>query len=116
MVTSGDVRNDDIRAEIDRGIEQRNEQAGVDTRFVLEGLLKIYKNASSERIALRALELIGKHVEVSAFRENVVLQRADELIERMRQGVERARQRSRERLERSNGRNDLAERVGRGGL
>ncbi len=42
---------------------------------------------------LKVLELIGKHVDVSAFRENVSHSMSDDLLERMESARRRATQR-----------------------
>ncbi len=47
---------------------------------------------------LRVLELIGKHVQVAAFRENVAVHSGDALVQQIYAGRERARAASEEAL------------------
>ena len=61
-----------IRVLIERGMEARSEKTGIDAQWVLDELEKQYGKCDEEgdrRTAVAALEKIGKHVDVEAFKE-----------------------------------------------
>ena len=69
-----------ISEAIATSIQQRNTQARVDSDWVLSQAIKLYEMAwerSDLRTALRALEMIGKHVDVQAFKERVEVEKVD---------------------------------------
>jgi phage terminase small subunit len=52
-------------------MQQRSEHARVDSNWVLQAMLALYKEAREAgdmRFAIKALETIGKHVNVQAFK------------------------------------------------
>jgi len=61
-------------------MQQRSAQARIDSGWVLSQAIKLYEMAwerSDLRTALRALEMIGKHVDVQAFKERVEVEKVD---------------------------------------
>lgn len=67
-----------------------SERAKVDAQWVLEQLIGIAESAGvTIREKLRALELVGKHIEVSAFQETVLHQVSDDLVDLMIEGRKR---------------------------
>lgn len=68
------LTNVDVARFVAEGMEQRAEETGIDARWVLEQAVDVYRVARDDNKlseALRALEHIGKHVDVGAFRERV---------------------------------------------
>ncbi len=76
---------------------KRSERTKVDADWVLRTLVKIVerdpdgsKGVVPVQELLRALELIGKHVDVGAFRERVAVDAGDDLIQRLGRAPETA--------------------------
>jgi len=87
-----------ISEAIATSIQQRNTQARVDSDWVLSQAVKIYEGAWAKndfKAALRALEMIGKHVDVQAFNQRVELEPVDhaEILTKQIAAAERLRKR-----------------------
>ena len=81
-----------ISQEIARLVQKRSDSLNIDTDWVLRELVDIHTAQKSEapQHALRSLELIGKHVDVQAFKDKTEHVISDSLAER----ILRARERS----------------------
>lgn len=56
------------------GMEQKAAELGIDARWVLQEAVSVYREARQEgdrSAALKSLDLVGKHVDVAAFKERV---------------------------------------------
>lgn len=68
------LTNPNVAQFVADGIAVRAAQTGIDARWVLEQAVEVYRAARDDdklSEALRALEHIGKHVDVGAFRERI---------------------------------------------
>ncbi len=68
------LTNPNVAQFVADGIAERAAQTGIDARWVLEQAVEVYRAARDDdklSEALRALEHIGKHVDVGAFRERI---------------------------------------------
>lgn len=64
----------DIASAVADRMEQRAAQTGIDAAWVLKEAREVYmaaKDGGQLPAALRALEIVGKHVDVQAFRDRV---------------------------------------------
>ena len=107
--------NPAVKAEIERLQKARAEYVGVNKDFVLEELIRNYKilmndvkpvyGNSGKPIKdkdaryilrrdnaniLRCLELIGKHIDINSFRENISFNSEEDLIKRLNKGLAQA--------------------------
>lgn len=78
---------------IDQAKRERSEKTKIDAEWVLKELQVQYHKADGEderQHALRSLDLIGKHVSVQAFREQLEVTETTTLAEKLRRARERA--------------------------
>lgn len=64
----------EIAEAIAKAIAERSEKTGIDAAWVLKEAADVYQTArTSDKLpeALRALEIVGKHVDVQAFKERI---------------------------------------------
>lgn len=73
-IGSENLSKPDIQAALAEALEERASEAGIDALWVLKEAADVYREAREEEdrpAALKALDLVGKHVDVSAFKEHV---------------------------------------------
>lgn len=92
---------------IQKKMQERNEKVEVDAEWVLREAVSLYKKCSQQVPVLdqdgketgeykfdgananRALEIVGKHVDVQAFQERIKITEEDDLVDRLIRGRER---------------------------
>lgn len=70
------LKEPEVKAEIDRLMAARNQRLDINADYVLQQAVKLHEKCMSDgsfnpASAARALELIGKHTQVQAFKENL---------------------------------------------
>lgn len=68
------LTNVDVAAAVGKGAEVRSEETKIDAAWVLEKAAELHTKALEEKqlsVAKGALDLIGKHIDVQAFREQM---------------------------------------------
>ena len=101
------IKKPEVRESVAVALAARCERIQIDTDWVLAELVKNYymimqgvhfidgtgKPTGAVRVdrgaAIKILEVIGKHVDVGAFREPAVAHTSDDLVERLQRGRER---------------------------
>lgn len=83
------LKHDKVKKYIDKLIDKRSERAQIDADWVLRKAAESHDRAvtnGDERAAQGALQLVGKHVNVQAFKERVEVTGDSELMERLARG------------------------------
>ena len=97
------LNNSLVKAAIDEAKEARSERLKIDADYVLRGAVELFERCMQRSPvpdaegefkfqhtgAGKALELIGRHVSVQAFKEKVEMSIESELIERLSRGRKR---------------------------
>lgn len=68
------LTNADVAAAVGKGVEDRSEETKIDAAWVLQKAKELHVKALEEKqlsVAKGALDLIGKHIDVQAFREQM---------------------------------------------